>query len=111
MVIGFYGVSPFDTGGYPMSMTEVYSWGDIGVVTGWVLAAISQFPATRVVAAPWPWTLGCCSILVVAHLAVTAYLGWVVIEVTTASGVVSIGASTADVVASTAVLVASSGVP
>ncbi len=104
MVIGFYGVRPFDTGDYSISMTDIYYWGAIGLVTGWTLAAIARALAPRVVSAPWRWLLGCCSLLALAHAADNLYTGWGVHAVTTSSGLVHIGASTTDVVVSTIVV-------
>ena len=105
-VIGFYAVSPFDSSGLPVSTDGIYEYAPLGIVTGFLLAALSRSLASRVARAPVRWALACCSILTLALTASWVILGWGVNEVTTSSGVVVVGASTADVIASSAIVLA-----
>jgi hypothetical protein len=107
LVVAFYAVSPFDTGGYSVDTTSIYhEYGPIGVVTGFMLAALARSMAPRAAAAPGRWALACCSFLTLALIASWTFLGWGAHEVSTSSGIVVVGASTADVVASSAIVLA-----
>ncbi len=106
VVIGFYAVSPFDSSGLPVSTDGIYEYAPLGVVTGFMLAALSRSLASRVARAQVRWALACCSILTLALTASWMIIGWGVNEVTTSSGLVVVGASTADVIASSAIVLA-----
>ena len=106
LVTGFYAVSPFDTSGLPVSTDGIYEYAPLGIVTGFLLAALSRFLAPRVARAPGRWALACCSILTLALIASWSILGWGVHEVITSSGVVTVGESTADVIASSVIVLA-----
>jgi len=107
LVVAFYAVRPFDTGGHPVDTTSIlYEYGPIGLVTGFMLAALARSMATRAAAAPGRFALACCSFVTLALLASWAFLGWGAHEVVTSSGIVAVGASTADVVASSALVLA-----
>ena len=106
LVIGFYAVSPFDSPGLPASTDGIYEYAPLGIVTGFMLAALSRSIASRVARAPVRWALACCSILILAQTASWVILGWGVHEVTTSSGVVAVGESTADVIASSSIVLA-----
>ena len=106
MVIGFYAVSPFDTSGLTVSTRGIYEYAPLGILTGFMLAALSSSMAPRFARSPGRWTLACCSILTLALIASWSMLGWGVHEVVTSSGVVAVGESTADVIASSAIVLA-----
>lgn len=106
LVIGFYAVSHFDTFGLSVSTEGIYEYAPLGIVTGFMLAALSRSIAPRVARAPGRWALACCSILTLALIASWSILGWGVHEVATSSGVVTVGESTADVIASSAIVLA-----
>jgi len=105
LLVSFYAVRPFDTGGYPVDTPSIYyEYGPIGLVTGFLLAALARSLTPRAAAAPGRYALACCVFLTLAVIATWTFLGWGVIEVVTSSGIVVIGASTADVVASSAIV-------
>lgn len=107
LVVAFYAVSPFDTGGYSVDTTSIYyEYGPIGVITGFMLAVLSRSISRKVAEAPAWWALACCSILTLALIASWWLLGWGAHEVVTSSGVISVGASTTDVIASSAIVLA-----
>jgi hypothetical protein len=106
MVIGFYAVSPFGTSGLPVSIDGIYEYAPLGIITGFMLAAISRSIAPRVAGGPAWWALAFCSVVTVALTASWSFLGWGVHETVTSSGVVVTGASTADVIASSAIALA-----
>jgi len=106
VVVGFYAVSPFDSSGLPVSSDGIYEYAPLGIVTGFMLAALSRSIASRVARAPVRWALACYLILILALTASWVILGWGVQEVTTSSGLVAIGESTADVIASSSIVLA-----
>ena len=107
LVIAFYAVSPVDTGSRPVDTDSIYyEYGPLSLVTGFMLAALARSLTPRVAKAPGRWGLACCSVLALAVIASWTYLGWGVHEVVTSSGVVVVGTSTADVVVSSAIVLA-----
>lgn len=107
LVVAFYAAGdPARTGGYAVDTASIYEYGGLGLVTGFVLAASSRSLAPRVARAPGRWALTCCAVLTVALVASWLISGWGAYQVHTSSGVVSIGASTADVVISSLVVLA-----
>jgi hypothetical protein len=106
MVIGFYAVSPFGTSGLPVSIDGIYEYAPLGIITGFMLAAISRSIAPTVAGGPAWRALAFCSVVTVALTASWSFLGWGVHETVTSSGVVVTGASTADVIASSAIALA-----
>ncbi len=95
MVVGYYAIQPFYTGGRAIEMTDVYLYGALGVVTGSALAALAT-SVTRRVREPSRWLAGSCLVVVLNHLVNAIYMGWEVQSVTTSSGVVVIGQNLAD---------------
>jgi hypothetical protein len=107
LIVAFYAVRPFDTGGYAVDTTSIYyEYGPIGVITGFTLAVLSRSTARKAAEAPALWALACCSILTLALIASWWLLGWGTHEVATSSGVVTVGASMTDVIASSAIVLA-----
>ncbi len=106
LVVAFYVTgNPERTGAYSVDADSIYSeYGPLSLVTGFMLAGLSRCMARRAAAAPGRWALACCSFLTLALVASWMLLGWGAHEVATSSGVVTIGASTVDVVASSAIV-------
>ncbi|MGB7979858.1 MAG: hypothetical protein WCF36_03570 [Candidatus Nanopelagicales bacterium] len=106
LVVAFYAAgNPARTGGYSVDTGSIFfEYGPLSLVTGFVLAASAHRIAPRAAAAPGRWALACCCFLTLALIASWTLLGWGVHEVTTSSGVVTVGASTMDVVASSAIV-------
>lgn len=95
MVVGYYAIRPFHTGGAPISMPDILRYGALGLVTGLALAVLAR-AATRSPTGPWVWFLGSCLIVLTNHAVNVIYMGWGVQSVTTSSGVVYIGQSLTD---------------
>lgn len=107
LVIAFYAIGLFDTEGPSVDTDSIYyEYGPLSLVTGFMLAALARSMAPRVAEARGRWGLVCCSVLALALGATWTYLGWGVHEVVTSSGVVVVGASTTDVVASCVIVLA-----
>ena len=108
LVVAFYAAgNSARTDGYSLDTDSIYfEYGPLSLVTGFVLAALSRCIASRATAAPGRWALACCSLLTLALIATWTLFGWGVHEVVTSSGVVTTGASTLDVVASSAIVLA-----
>ena len=108
LVVAFYVAgNPERTGGYSVDTDSIYSeYGPLSLASGFVLAALSRCVARRAAAAPGRWALACCCLLTLAVVATWMLLGWGAHEVDTPSGVVTIGASAVDVVASSAIVLA-----
>lgn len=92
MVVGYYAVRPFHTGGAPIPMPDIYLYGALGLVTGLVLAVLAR-AATKSGAARWVCFLGSCLLVLVNHEVNAVEMGWGIQAVTTSSGVVYIGQS------------------
>jgi hypothetical protein len=95
MVVGYYAIRPFHSGGAPISMSDILRYGALGLVTGLVLAVLAR-AASRSRTGPWVWFLGSCLLVLANHAVNVAYMGWGVQSVTTSSGVVYIGQSLTD---------------
>lgn len=96
MVVGYYAIRPFHTGGAPISMPDILRYGALGLVTGLVLAVLAS-AATRSRTGPWVWFLVSCLLVLANHTVNVVYMGWGVQPVTTSSGVVYIGQSLTNV--------------
>lgn len=103
MVVGYYAIRPFHTGGAPISAPDILSYATLGLVTGLVLAVLAR-AATRSRTGPWVWFLGSCLLVLASHAVNVVYMGWGVQSVTTSSGVVYIGQSLADTLIATLVV-------
>lgn len=99
MVVGYYAIRPFHTGGAPISVPDILRYGALGLFTGLVLAILAS-AATRSRTGPWVWLLGSCLLVLASHAVNVAYMGWGVQSVATSSGVVYIGQSLTDVLIS-----------
>lgn len=104
MLIGFYAVSPFDNDREPVSTQGIAEYAPLGLLTGFLLAALSRYLAPTVSRSPRHWALACCSTLAVALVASWSILGWGVHELATPDGLVTVGESTTDVVVSAVIV-------
>lgn len=95
MVVGYYAIRPFHSGGAPISVSDVLGYGALGLVTGWVLAVLAR-AASRSRTGAWVWFLGSCLLVLANHALNVVYMGWGVQSVTTSSGVVYVGQSLTD---------------
>lgn len=107
-VVAFYlAGNPARTGSYAVDTGSMVSeYGLLSLITGFAMAAVARAIASRVAVAPWRWTVACCSFLTLAVIVSWLVLGWGAQDVTTASGVVTTGTSTFDVVMSSAIVLA-----
>lgn len=108
LVVAFYAASdPARTGSYSVDTDSIFlEYGPLGLLTGFVLAVVSRGIAPTAAAAPGRWVLACCSVLTLTLIASWTLIGWGTHEVVIPSGVMTIGASTLDVVASSAIVLA-----